>query len=67
MSDRPLVQVPYKIRGDLGRKIIGGLACPLGVHPCVKDAKLEEGYESRFIMGDDLQDDQCEYRLLLRA
>ncbi len=67
MAERPLVQAPYKIRSDLGRKTYGGLACPLGVHPCVKEARLDEGFESRFIMGDDLHDDQCEYRLLLSS
>ena len=66
MPDRaPLVRAPFKIRTDLGRTVVGAFSCPLGVFPCEAGATIDEGWESRYLMGDDDFDDQYEYRILL--
>ena len=67
MSNSPLVQAPYRIRSDLGRKAYGNVQCPIGVYPCGPDVVLSQGYDSRFVLGDEMLDDQYEYRILLSA
>ena len=64
MSQQPLVEVPYRIRSDLGRQAYADFSCPLGVHPCQQNVTLREGYDSRFVVGDEILDDQYEFRLL---
>ncbi len=65
MSNSPLVQAPYKIRSTLGRQTFGDVSCPIGVYPCGENVTLSQGYDSRFVVGDELVDDQYEYRILL--
>ncbi len=67
MSNSPLVYAPYKIRSNLGRKASGDVNCPIGVYPCGDQVALSQGYDSRFVLGDELVDDQYEYRILLSA
>ncbi|MFT7616699.1 MAG: hypothetical protein ACI97A_000327 [Planctomycetota bacterium] len=67
MPNSPLVHAPYKIRSSLGRKTFGDVHCPIGVYPCGDDVNLSQGYDSRFVVGDELVDDQYEYRILLSA
>ena len=68
MSQRLPSSPYYKIRADLGRNVVGGVACPLGVvFPHELAVEIREGYESRFLLGDDQFDDQCEYRIVLSS
>ncbi|MCA9320057.1 MAG: hypothetical protein KDB53_04950, partial [Planctomycetes bacterium] len=67
MTEHRALQPQYRIRSDLGRKVLGDVACPLGVFPAEPRAELSEGFESNFIMGDDGFEDQCEYRIVLSS
>lgn len=67
MPNSPLVKAPYKLRSGLERKTFGDVQCPIGVYPCGDKVNLAQGYDSRFVVGDELVDDQYEYRILLSA
>ncbi|MEZ6194224.1 MAG: hypothetical protein R3F20_00625 [Planctomycetota bacterium] len=65
MFDRRLAAPVVKIKSDLERRVCGDVELPLGVELLDASARLQEGFQSRFVTGDDRLDDQFEFRVVL--
>lgn len=67
MKERRVLNARFAIDNDLERRVLGRVACPLGVYPIDTDASLDEGYESRYVTGEGEFGDTFEFRILVSA